>query len=160
MSEINFQNLPNTSTPLNAQNLNEIQKKDIIMVKLNSTQAPLSEGENTIVFNNESFKEGNAFTLQSNGGVKCNVTCKVEISALLRFGYSDSSTKQTRLYKNTSQLIETTQQNATATTQAITSYFTTVNQNDIIYLKAVDSNTGTKSNINASATYMSIRKIN
>lgn len=152
-------NFINGVTPINDTNLNAMQALKILQVELSADQSSLSSGENIIVFNTEAFKEGTDFTLQNDGGIKCNNNCKVEINAMVRFGYSSSSTKQVLLYKNSTKIRETSQQQAVANTQTISSYFVSLNQNDVIYLKATDSNSSDRSRIIKEGTFMSVKRI-
>jgi len=158
MSKINFQDLPNTTTPLNATNLNEIQKPDVITVTLSANQSNNSE-ESTVVFNTTEYSLGNIFTLQQDGGIKCNVACSIEINATIRFGYSGASTKEMIIYKNSTNIRNTSQQNMTANTQTISGFYTSVNANDVIYLKG-KSGGGEISSFIMTGTHLSLKRIN
>ena len=127
-----------------------------ITVRLSASQSNSIDGESTVVFSIIDFQLGNIFSLQPDGGIKCNISCDVEINAVLRFGYAAASTKQVLLYKNSEVLINLSQQETVATTQTIPSYYVSVNANDVIYLKG---NTNAGSFVR-SGTFMSIKRIN
>lgn len=151
-----WENLPSTNTPLNAQNLNG----NMITVGLSEAQNNSTDSINTVIFDTVKYSLGNVFTLQQDGGIKCNIACDIEVNAIIRFGYSQESTKQTYLYKNSEQLIALSQQLATANTQTIPSYYVSVNANDVIYLKGQTQNSADVSSFVRTGTYMSIKRIN
>lgn len=135
---------PVTGTVTNVYNINStdgyscdyVNDKlyNIISVGLNTNQGNDS-GTFIVKFDKTLFSLGDIFTLQSDGGIRCNQNCTIEINSCLRFGYSNSTTKNMNLYKNTTQIIELSQQLATANTQTISSYIMDVETNDVIYIK-------------------------
>jgi len=133
---------------------------NMITVGLNDSQTNPDGSDHIVAFNVTKYLLGSAFTLQNDGGIKCNVACDIEVNATLRFGYSASSTKNLRLYKNSEQLIGLSQQSVTANTQTVSSYYLSVNVNDVIYLKGQTQNSGEISSFVAQGTYMSIKRIN
>lgn len=167
MNKINFENLPSTATPLNASNLNLLQTNvenainqlsESIMVTLSENQSNSGNSEIIVGFDTTSFNKGTTFTKQNDGGIKCNEECDIEINAVLRFGYSNTSTKETYIYKNSIKLVNTSLQQATANTQTISSYLLSVSANDVIYLKG-KTTSGDASAFIHEGTYLSIKRI-
>ena len=143
MDKINFENLPSTNTPINAENLNQMQDNieqaftlDYITAKLSESTPGITNAEVIAPLNTILYSKGNTFSLQADGGIKINKDCNIEINATLRFGYSEVSIKQTFIYKNSERIANLSQQNMTATTQSLSAIYLPVKANDIIYLKA------------------------
>lgn len=129
---------------------------NILSVGITNTIQNANSGEYKVTFDKIIYSNGNDFTLQSDGKIKCNTKCDIVINGCLRFGYTEATQKRTIIYKNNSVVLELSKQNITATTETIAPYYLSVNANDIIYMAGWSERA---TNYVAKGTYLTIKRI-
>ena len=105
MSKINFQNLPNTTTPVNATNLNSIQEKNIITVYLpNQCNCSVLSVYTKVTGFSELNKIGTRLSLSNDTIVIGAGVSKIKVSGKIGWYADTGSIKYGRIIKNDTSL--------------------------------------------------------
>lgn len=152
----NVTNVSSTSTQdtYSCDYVNKALIKNYATFRLNSN---IYSGDNPIKFDIISnISDNSIFELQSDGKIKINKKCTLEINASIRYGYSNPATKNTNLYLNDTLLLKGSMQNATATTIGLTPILIDVNANDLLYVIASSSESCA---LIQECTYLTIKEV-
>lgn len=134
--------------------VNKALIKNYATFRLNSN---INSGDNPIKFDIISnISDNSIFELQSDGKIKINKKCTLEVNADIRYGYSNPATKLPSLYLNDTLLVRASVQNATATTIGLTPILINVNANDLLYVIASSSEACA---IIHECTYLTIKEV-
>lgn len=152
----NVTNVSSTSTQdaYSCDYVNKALIKNYATFRLKSN---INSGDNPIKFDIVSnISDNSIFELQSDGKIKINKKCTLEVNADIRYGYSNAATKTPSLYLNDTLLVKGSMQNATAVTIGLTPILIDVKANDLLYVTASSSETCAIIN---ECTYLTIKEL-
>ena len=152
----NVTNVSSTSTQdaYSCDYVNKSLIKNYATFRLNSN---INSGDNPIKFDIISNISNNSiFELQSDGKIKINKKCTLEVNANIRYGYSNPATKNPALHLNDTLLVKGSMQNVTAVTIGLTPILINVNANDLLYVTAISTEPCAIIN---ECTYLTIKEI-
>lgn len=158
MAITNWKNLPDTSTPLNADNLN---KRDIIRIDLNGNYTVQSSAIIEVPLNRIAYQVGSELTFKNNKVYVSNKVKTVKISGAVTYVPSSTGVKSSYFTKdpgNTVCFAEVYATNNNTYFRGVVSdyIYTDLKENDYIYLR---SQCAINDIISQGRTYMTIEVI-